>query len=462
MRPCSIRWRITLWYGAMMAILIAAFGVAVVGMTVQRYSARVDFELTEEMSELELEFRDETSRNELLRELKAGFASHADYEFEILLEDGTPFFRSERLGETSLLPGHRPQWPDRSAGADTMRLPMGDYRVLRKPVESPFGRMLIQAAIPLRHVREAETELLIVAGWLGPLMVLPALLGGYWMAGRMLVPIQNITETARQISAQRLKNRIAVPPADDELNLLARTLNDMFDRLDHAFDEMRRFTADAAHELRTPLAVMRTQLDVALRTERSAEAYQAVLQSLLEDVVRMSHLASQLLELSREDADLIMSVQDRVAIHDLITDVLSQMRAVAAAKKLSVELCALPHLEVTGDAERLRRVFLNLFDNAVKYTPAGGVISVNVTSDASLVRVTISDSGPGIPDRYLPAVFERFFRADPSRSSPQGTGLGLAICRAIVTAHGGEITLSCPPTGGTVVSVSLPRISDAG
>jgi len=462
MRPCSIRWRITLWYGVMMAILIAAFGVAVVGMTVQRYSDRVDFELTEEMAELELKFRDEISRDELLRELNAGFARHADYEFEILLDDGMPFFRSERLGGTSLLPNDRSQWPDRLEAADSMRLLMGEYRVLRKPSKSQFGRMLLQVAIPLQHVRDAETELLIVVGWLGPLALLPALLGGYWMAGRMLVPIQNITETARQISAQRLKDRIAVPPADDELSLLARTLNDMFDRLDHAFDEMRRFTADAAHELRTPLAVMRTQLDVALRAERTPEAYQAVLQSLLEDVVRMSHLASRLLELSREDAGLVVAIQDRVAIHDLIAEVLHQMRSVAAAKNLALELSALPHLEVTGDAERLRRVFLNLLDNAVKYTPVGGAISVNVASDPGLVRVTVSDNGPGIPDQHLPAVFERFFRADPSRSSPHGTGLGLAICRAIVTAHGGEITLTCPPAGGTVVSVSLPRSSDAG
>ena len=243
----------------------------------------------------------------------------------------------------------------------------------------------------------------------------------------------------------------------DELGRLAATLNEMLDRLERSFAEMQRFTADAAHELRTPLAVIRNEAEVALRTPRSVEEYTRVLEGLLEEVVRLSELADQLLFLCRQDAGLNPPAHKNVPLDELLRAVTDTMRPVAEAKGLALILGDNPPCAVRGDANQLRRVFYNLLDNAAKYTATGGTVRVASHCVGGEVVVSVTDTGIGIAAEHLARVFDRFYRVDPSRAGETGgAGLGLAICRAVVRGAGGTITATSAEGQGSIFEVRFP------
>ena len=459
----TIRWRLTLWYGAVLAVCLAAFGFAVYVLTSRSQLARIDFELSEELHELQHDVVPVQDRETLLRELRSEFGKHPAYEFEIAQsDDGAVWFRSERLGTQSL--------ETVSAAASESSEPrflelsgLGRYRVQAQWVDSPHGRLSLRAAIPLDVVESAQRTLWRTLCLMGPLILASAMAGGYWLARRALSPVERITATAETITANRLDQRLEVPPVQDELSRLARTLNDMIDRLQRAFDEMRRFTADAAHELRTPITLLRTQLDVALRNDRSNDEYRNVLLSLRDDVEHFGRLASQLLELSREDAGLDAAPFAPLRLDSVLMEAANERRPAAEQKSLSLHIDPLTECEVLGDADRLHRVFLNLLDNAIKFTPPRGQVRVSLRvashADASGPRratVTIQDTGCGIAPEHLPHLFDRFYQVDPSRNATSGTGLGLAICQAIVTAHQGSIHVNSVAGQGTIIEVNLP------
>lgn len=455
-RSLSIRWRLTLWYGAVMTVMLVVFGTAIVYLMSRSQSARIDFELDEEMDEIALHVAKSYSLDELLKELHDEFGKHDTFEFDIS-RDGSALFLSDRLGLHRLDGGGEccPQ-----PTSHTLMLPgLGTYRVLRKRVESPHGLLFLHVGIPLAPVREAQRTLLQTIGLVGPLMLLAAMAGGYWLAGRVLAPIEHITATAQRITAERLDQRLDVTEVRDELSRLAQTLNDMIDRLHRSFDKMRRFTADAAHELRTPLTLLRTQLEVALRSDRSSEQYREVLTSLHEDTLRMCRLASQLLELSREDAGVEAVPFTKVRLDEVLRGALDQIRPAAELKSVRLDAADWPTTEVLGDPQRLQRVFVNLLDNAVKHTPPGGRVDVTASTMSGSVQVAVADNGCGIAADHLPHIFDRFYRADPARTSPDGSGLGLAICQSIVQAHSGRIELQSESGRGTKVTVTLPTRS---
>ena len=477
MKTLSIRSRMTLWYGLMMALIISGFAAAICLLAVRSFSSRIDFELVEEVDEIVQEINDEPDREALTRELTSEFAHHPAYEYEVLEKGAQALFRSYRLGQNlslfvtgsdSSIANTQPLFEAMPSQSDVlndvMLSPLGEYRVLSRRVGSPYGELVIGVAIPLQPLRSIEADLWRVVSVLGPCVLLVAIAGGYWMAGRMLAPIAEITSTASEITVRDLKTRLEVSEADDEISQLSRTFNGMIHRLDQAFEELHRFTADAAHELRTPLAVMRTQLDVALRNDRSAADYRKVLVSLLDDVVRMTKLATQLLELSREDTGLVPHDFRWGALHEVVQCSVQQFLPEAHRKEITIDVHDVATVELSMDAERLQRAIVNLLDNAVKYSPNGGRVVVRLTHASDVVRLEISDSGPGIPPEHLPRVFDRFYRTEQSRTSP-GTGLGLAICKAIVAAHHGQIQLLSPsvdrdsfPTAslGTTAIIELP------
>lgn len=454
-RWLGIRWQLTLWYGAAMTTMLVAFSAAIFLLTTRSQSARIDFELDEEMNEVAYELKTLTDRDELLKELRAEFGSHDTFEFDITRSDGTVLLLSNRLRQLRLFDGTA--WPAQPVTDERVLPGLGEHRVLRKVIESPHGSLLVHVAIPLESLREAQRVLRNTIGLAGPLMLLVVMAGGYWLARRALAPMEQITETAQRITAQRLDQRLEVPPVRDELSRLAITLNDMIDRLHHSFEEMHRFTADAAHELRTPLTVLRTQLEVALRADRSPEEYREVLGSLHEETVRLCRLASQLLELSREDAGVEAVPFTPVRLDKVLHESLDQVRPAAALKSLRWEAMHSSPTEVFADAHRLQRVFVNLLDNAVKNTPPDGRIRVSVSVTSDSVETIIADTGCGIPAEHLPHLFDRFYRADLARTSPDGSGLGLAICQAIVHAHHGRIELQSTYGQGTTVTVTLPK-----
>lgn len=231
----------------------------------------------------------------------------------------------------------------------------------------------------------------------------------------------------------------------------------MIERLERSFTEMQRFTADAAHQLRTPLAVMRNEAEVALRSARSPEEYSRVLENLLEETNRLATMADQLLFLCRQDAGLQPRVHETVPMADLLAEVVSNMQLVAQEQNVNLVLEENQQWRLVGDSRQLRRVFYNLLDNAIKYTGAGGKVTVISRAGNGMRTVAVADTGIGIPPEHLPRIFDRFYRVDPSRSSEtNGAGLGLSICRSAIRNMGGEIEVESRLDLGTTVTVRFP------
>jgi heavy metal sensor kinase len=469
MRRPSIRWRLTLWYGAVLAAVLTAFGGAVYLMMRHGLLERTDAELAGELHEMIDDVETTTDWSDLTRRWSRRFARHGAYEFQASTVSGRALGRSDRLASHPLpVPSiprslHRLDFESVPLGARSVDLrPQGRWRVAAHLVPGPGGPTVVQVATPLASVDHELAELLAVLLLTGPLALAGALGGGYLMARAALAPVDRMAAAADQITATRLDQRLEAPNPDDELGRLARTLNGMIARLERSFGEIRRFTADAAHELRTPLTVMRNAAEVALRVPRAAEQYRGVLEELLEEIERLSRLAEQLLFLCRGDAGLVPRVCRAVAVDGLVREVAEHMRVVAGEKGQTITLELAAPCPVTADPDQLRRLVFNLLDNAIKYTPAGGIIAVKSQCLGEQVQVVIADNGKGIAAEHIPHLFDRFYRVDPARGreTTDGIGLGLAICRSIVDAHGGTIGVESTVGHGTQVSFTLPVQTD--
>ncbi|MBX6311334.1 MAG: HAMP domain-containing protein, partial [Isosphaeraceae bacterium] len=425
--------------------------------------ALTDAALREELVEL----GDEVGRAGGLARLPAvlalRFASHEGYEFQVSTMAGAPLFRSAGLGPGGLpRPDARPTSSGEPAYERITLDGIGPVRMASRVVPGPSGPLLIQAIVTLAPNARALRELVIVLLSTGPLALACALGGGYWLARRALAPVDRMTATAAEITATRLDQRLDEPGTEDELGRLARTFNAMIARLQRSFEEVRRFTADAAHELRTPLAAMRTEAEVALRSPRSPERDGRVLEDLLEEIERLTRLVSQLLFLCREDTGIGAGDFRPVRLDELVREVGEHMQVAAREKGVELDIELPTPCPVQGDADRLRRLFFNLIDNAIKYTPTGGRVMVRGESPNGQIHMTIADTGIGIPAEHLPYVFDRFYRVNPSRSpETDGTGLGLAICRSIVEAHGGRIEIDSVVGSGTRIRLALPMQGEA-
>jgi heavy metal sensor kinase len=281
--------------------------------------------------------------------------------------------------------------------------------------------------------------------------------GGYFLARRALAPVSLLRRRTDEITADRLDRRLPVPNPRDELGLLAGTINEMIARLERSFAEVRRFTADASHELRTPLAVIRSEAEIALGRNSVPPEQQARLGSILEECDRLARLTDQLLALAREDAGVSRQAHKRLDLAALAAGTAETMRPLAEAGGVRLHAGSTLPVWVEGDEARLRQVFFNLLDNAIKYTPGGGEVEVRVGAADGRAVATVRDTGEGIPAEHLPRVFDRFYRVDRARSRERGgTGLGLSIARSVVTAHGGSIELDSAPGRGTTARVLLP------
>jgi heavy metal sensor kinase len=231
----------------------------------------------------------------------------------------------------------------------------------------------------------------------------------------------------------------------------------MIARLERSFEEIRRFTADAAHELRTPIAVLRNEAEVALRLPREPEQYRAILEDQLEELERLSRLAERLLFLCRGDAGLVPRACQPVDLREVVEDVAEHMRVVAEENGVTLQAEGVAPCSIPGDEDQLRRLLFNLLDNAIKFTPASGTVRIETTCGDAEARIAVTDSGIGIPPEHLPHVFQRFYRVDPAREPDMGgAGLGLAIARSIAEAHGGSIAIESTVGIGTRVILTLP------
>jgi heavy metal sensor kinase len=335
-------------------------------------------------------------------------------------------------------------------------------RVVTLPlVEGGRVAQLVQVGMPLDrmdHTLRRYVQALLV---LIPLGLLLAAAGGAVTARVALGPVDQMTRTARRITAEDLAQRIAVRGTGDELDRLAETLNGMLARLESTFAQLRRFAADAAHELRTPLTALKGGIEVALRAERSGEEYRTVLASSLEDVERLSRLAEDLLLLSRLTAG-VEEARAPVDLEPLALEVLDVGSRLAQETGVSLRLAEAEPLTVIGNARSLRRALLNLVDNAVKYTPAGGKVELALSRHDGRAELSVQDTGTGIEASQLERIFQPFVRLDEARVRAQGgAGLGLAIARSIVEAHGGELGVESTPEAGSRFTIRLPLASES-
>ena len=312
---------------------------------------------------------------------------------------------------------------------------------------------IIQVAQPLQEARNTLDRLLVTLLISVPLLVAAAGAGGYWLAARALAPIDRITSTARRISSQDLSARLNLPATDDEVGRLAQTFDAMLARLDASFQRERQFTADAAHELRTPLTAMKAILDAVRQRQRTPDDYEQALADLDEENHRLRTLSENMLRLVGGDNPTSHQLVDLSA---LLLDVVDSLRPLAETNALTLTACVDEGLLVHGDSDELVRLFVNLMDNAIKYTQRGGVtISAGRDRDSEqYVRVQVSDTGIGIAAEHLPKIFDRFFQANQSRSRP-GAGLGLAIALSIARAHGGEISAQSGANSGSTFTARL-------
>jgi heavy metal sensor kinase len=310
---------------------------------------------------------------------------------------------------------------------------------------APLGNTLQSVAI----------ELLIIV----PFVLLLGALGSYWLASRAIAPIDRLTRTARRIEAGDLHERVPVPKSKDEIQSLALTFNEMIERIDKAFTRQRRFVADASHELRTPVASIRSMTDVVLAQNEqvASEEYKMVLRDVNAEAERLGHLINGLLLLARSDENQVLFECVPVRLDLLAADVAATIEPLATERGITLEVVAKQETTVMGDEVRLIQVMINLLDNAVTYSNKGDKVSIEVKTEQNHALIIVSDTGIGIANEQLDHIFERFYRVDPARSRAAGsTGLGLSIVDWIVRAHKGNITVESEVGKGTTFRVALP------
>jgi heavy metal sensor kinase len=303
----------------------------------------------------------------------------------------------------------------------------------------------------------ALEDFLATEAVLVPFSLVAVALLGWWMAGRALRPLKAVADKAAEITAAQLDRRLPVRGANDELDHLSVAFNGVLSRLEAAVGEMKQFTASIAHELRTPLTVLRGEAEIALMQGRREEDYRRVLTSQLEEFDKLTRMINQTLTLARAESGDIHLERNTMDFSALATGLVQEMQAVAHAKGVLLECEIEPDIRLSGDAGWLERMLLNLMDNAIKFTPADGTVSLDVRRERNSVRIRVADTGCGIAPEVLPHIFDRFFQGDPSRSrGDEGAGLGLTLVHWIVEQHKGSIEVESQPGRGTVFTIRLP------
>ena len=333
----------------------------------------------------------------------------------------------------------------------TMWNPAGLQEIDR---DLPSGERITVGCSTAPELKELHLTALKLSGF-GGIILIFGLAGGAWLVSRAIKPIAIISATAVKISGGDLSQRINVAEAESELGQLAAVLNSTFARLEAAFAQQQQFTADAAHELRTPVSVILTQTQTALNRERDADSYRQTVEACQRAAQRMRKLIESLLALAQFDAGQEVLKRSQFDFSKTVSDCAELVQPLADERGVKI-LFAAKLLEITGDAGRLAQVVTNLLTNAIQYNHPDGDVDVRLEAQNGLAVLTVTDTGPGIAAEDLPCVFGRFFRADPSRTGEGNAGLGLAITKAIVEAHGGTIEVTSNENAGTTFTVRLP------
>jgi two-component system OmpR family sensor kinase len=481
----SIKWRLQIWYGLILAVVLAALGFSAYQLERNRLFQSVDNEMQRRFPPLVNALHphppgpgrrpfNRPPPDQMADDLPPQDAPRADgFHFPLQAtalfdpsEAHNFYFRIYRDGQELTESTNAPAITD-IGDINSLNMPLGrgglesfqgprmltkySLRELRHPL--PSGEMIIvgcSIAPELNELRTTTLELVAVSA----VILIFGLAGGWWISSRAIRPVENISATALKISAGDLSQRINTAETESELGKLATVLNSTFARLESAFAQQKQFASDAAHELRTPVSVILTQTQTALGRERAASEYKLTVETCQRAAQRMRKLISALLELARLDAGQEQMKRLRFDFSKTVADCIEVVQPLGeqSGVKILTELAA---VEITGDSERLGLVVTNLVTNAIQYNHDGGEVKITMRLENGMAVLTVKDTGQGIPVEDLPRVFERFYRADKSRSSGNA-GLGLAISKAIIMAHGGNIDVASEENVGTTFTVRLP------
>jgi signal transduction histidine kinase len=444
----SIRLRLTLYWAAVFAAMLLIAGIAVLLLFQRQQWGELDGALMEEA---------ETAGDAIVHSRQGAAAQIVRRLSEE--RDLGPSRRVRLTRGGSVIA----DWGDHSA--DLPVLPNdgsvrgmfeGDRNVFRYAIvrftlarESAYLADGVDATPVRRSIARLRASLTLIL----PLLLGISALGGYWLAGRALVPINSLAAGLAEISPRDLSRRLVLGDANDEVARLTRAINALLDRVERASIAERRFAVDAAHELRTPLTVLRTGLEVALGRDRGAREYADALGAALHEAVALCRMADELLTLSRLDEEASFE-RELLSLRDLMAEVGEAVEPLVQTKHLALQANLNTDVFVDGNRNYLRRLLINLLDNALKFTPSQGRIAMTIESFDGHATLRIADNGPGIPSADLPFIFDRFFRGR-TRNEP-GSGLGLSLCREIARLHGGDISAHNLDCGGIEFIVTLP------
>src|SRR5580704_6797304 len=458
-----IRLRLTAWYFAVLAVVLSAFGVSAYIEMRHSIHRTVDEEL-QIRAEGVHQLIERTIQRGAEDDLQEGLREHTELRqggalLQVSDEQGNWLYRSTVMSDYGVpRPATIPRRATEFLGKDV------PLRIWTKKVSVGGQFYLIQSAFEMDDFYEALDHFALLLYISIPTLLLLAAAAGYWISTRALAPVDQITQTARTISAQNLSSRLAVPQTGDELQRLSETVNGMLERLEAAFKKITQFTADASHELRTPVAVMRTRAELSLRKARTADEYREVIAEVLAELEKTSKLIEQLMFLARADSGAETLHFAATNVSEVLREACHQGSALAEAKQIGFqEQISRDSMWIRGDASSLRRLFLILIDNAVKYTPASGQVEVSLQRNDGYAVAQVRDTGIGISETDLPNVFERFYRADKARTRETGgVGLGLSIGRWIAEVHAGTIEVRSSPGRGSIFQIRLPIANSGG
>jgi len=462
MRPLPLRVRLAAWYFVVLFLAFGAFSLLAFFEVRGSIRSAVDEGLRDRAADIQELLERQWTPEQVKRELAAGSSVRGEDDILQIAETRGEWAYSSVSALRYGLQLVRPAKPGEKSQFSTVYSKGMPLRILNGQLRTVDKAYDVQIAAPMDDFYDAVNRFGLLLLFSVPILLLVASAGGYWLSRKAVAPVGEIARAAQSISEHELSKRLPVPQTGDELQSLSETLNEMFGRLESAFKRVTQFTADASHELRTPVALMRTRTEVALRKPRSEGQYRETIVRIHQELERTSALIENLMTLARADSGSEPLQVAPTNLSDILFEISEPARLLAEGKSIQYDQ-RLPEtaLWVSGNVPSLRRLFLILIDNAVKYTLREGRISVVLEASDGAAVTEIRDSGVGIPPTDLPHIFERFYRADESRSRESGgTGLGLSIAKWIAEAHHGSISVVSKVGEGSIFRVQIPLSED--
>jgi heavy metal sensor kinase len=486
LRPRSLRAQLALWHGGLLALTLLLLAAFTYVLLRQFLSLSADAALTDyaektakliaaRLYQFETQFPGKTPD----AAFESRFIDNNDLQswgryVQVINRNGEPVARSDAL-RTKTLPRLDPGRMLEGLRGETLRQTVTDLgefplRVVTVPVQRGSKvEYLVQAGASVEGVEGALQRASVILLVLTPSVFAVAVVGGWFLVGSALKPVDAMTQTALTIEGKRLDVRLVPPRSDNEIGRLAAALNEMIARLDKSFKQIERFTADASHELKTPLTSIRGEAEVALMSDETPEETRRVLQSIIEETERLTAIVTNLLLLSRADADQVRLKHEPIALDEVAMSSFETMERLARRKHITLDIAEMDDAPIEGDALWIQQLITNLLNNAINYTPEGGTVIMSVVRaqpespdiphalTVPHARLSVADTGIGIAPEHLPSLFDRFYRVDSGRSRDQGgSGLGLNIARWVAESHGGQIRVESEVGKGTTFTVLLP------